>query len=186
MIRRLRPRPSRVTSPTVNVAKTLLQITVFWGFFLWVLPTAIVAFERALGLPRFQPQAWIGGVLFAVMGSIGFCSGMIFAVWGGGTPLPADTTTRFLILGPYRWIRNPMAVTGTTQGIAVGLILCSPLTVLYSVVGMVAWNVVARPWEEADLERRFGDRYRRYRAAVPCWRPRLSPYPREVDEETTG
>ena len=35
---------------------------------------------------------------------------------------------------------------------------------------------VARAPEERDLLARFGEPYRRYREAVPLWRPRLRPY----------
>ena len=59
---------------------------------------------------------------------------------------------------------------------AVGVFVGSPLVVLYALAGGPVWNAFVRPWEEADLERRFGDPYRRYRAAVRCWVPRLTPY----------
>ena len=110
------------------------------------------------------------------MGSVGIYCGMIFAVLGSGTPLPLDTTTKLVIVGPYRYIRNPMAFTGISQGIAVGLSLGSPLTILYAIGGLFAWNYLARPWEEEDLSKRFGEEYDRYRASVRCWVPRLSPY----------
>ena len=183
MIERVRPRPSKSKSVLINVAKTLAQIIVFWSAFLLVAPLAIHFGERHFGLPSFAPQPFAGWVLFALMGTIGIYSGMLFAVRGGGTPLPADTTTRFLVLGPYRWVRNPMAMTGTLQGVAVGLILGSPLTIAYSVAGMFLWHWVARPWEEADLARRFGEPYLRYQAKVRCWIPSLRPYPPEVDVE---
>jgi protein-S-isoprenylcysteine O-methyltransferase Ste14 len=43
-------------------------------------------------------------------------------------------------------------------------------------IGAALWQFLARPWEERDLEMRFGDQYRKYRDAVRCWLPRLSPY----------
>jgi protein-S-isoprenylcysteine O-methyltransferase Ste14 len=69
-----------------------------------------------------------------------------------------------------------MAVAGLAQGVAVGVFLGSPAVVLYALSGGPVWNVFVRPWEEADLERRFGEPYRRYRAAVRCWRPRFPGY----------
>lgn len=170
-------RTSRTPSVPVNVLKTFAQIVAFWGFFLWVVPTGIVEVEHRLGWTPLSIPSGIGWALFGLASALGLWSGMIFAVKGGGTPLPLDTTTQLVVLGPYRVVRNPMALAGISQGIAVGLARGSPSTVLYSLAGAAAWHIFARPWEESDLERRFGDQYRNYRDAVPLWRPRLKLYP---------
>ncbi|MDI2023423.1 hypothetical protein PJL18_03971 [Paenarthrobacter nicotinovorans] len=79
---------------------------------------------------------------------------------------------RLVIAGPYRWVRNPMAVAGIAQGVGVGLLLGSWLVVAYAMIGSLVWNYVVRPLEEADLENRFGAEFRRYRSSVSCWLPR--------------
>ena len=91
-------------------------------------------------------------------------------------PLPLDTAREIVVAGPYRHVRNPMAIGGFGQGIGVAVWLGAPAVLAYVAVVMAIWQWIARPWEERDLEERFGDRYRRYRAAVPCWLPRLAPY----------
>jgi protein-S-isoprenylcysteine O-methyltransferase Ste14 len=48
--------------------------------------------------------------------------------------------------------------------------------VLYALAGGPLWHFLVRPWEETDLERRFGEPYRAYRAAVKCWLPRVRGY----------
>lgn len=55
-----------------------------------------------------------------------------------------------MIAGPYRFVRNPMALAGVTQAAAVGLMLGSWLVVAYAVIGSSLWNHVVRPGEEAD------------------------------------
>jgi protein-S-isoprenylcysteine O-methyltransferase Ste14 len=162
----------------VNVAKTIGQIVVFWSFFLFLVPAVIVRVESALGIGSFASPGWrlFGICLFIAMGALGVFSGMIFAVLGSGTPLPLDTTTKLVIVGPYRYVRNPMAISGIAQGFAVGFYLGSPLTVAYASLGVIAWNFFARAWEEVDLEARFGEPYREYRNHVRCWIPRLRPY----------
>jgi protein-S-isoprenylcysteine O-methyltransferase Ste14 len=178
----IEPREAR-TSTALNIIKTLIQIVAFWGFFLWVIPMLIVRLEDALAIRRDwpNPEAWraVGLALFLTMSAIGLYCAALFATKGRGTPLPLDTTTRFLVVGPYRWIRNPMAFAGIMQGVAIGLTLRSPMTIVYSLCGALAWHVLARPWEEADLERRFGEPYRQYRARVRCWVPILRAYPRQ-------
>jgi protein-S-isoprenylcysteine O-methyltransferase Ste14 len=92
---------------------------------------------------------------------------------GAGTPLPSAMPNHLVIAGPYRWVRNPMAVAGITQGVAVGLVLGSWLVIAYSMIGSLLWNYAVRPLEEADLEERFGAEFRQYRDAVRCWIPRV-------------
>jgi protein-S-isoprenylcysteine O-methyltransferase Ste14 len=93
---------------------------------------------------------------------------------GAGTPLPSAMPNRLVIAGPYRWIRNPMAVAGIVQGAAIGFILQSWLVIAYAVGGSLVWNYVVRPLEEADLTVRFGEEFLQYRDTVRCWIPRVS------------
>lgn len=58
-----------------------------------------------------------------------------------------------VIAGPYRWVRNPMAVAGVAQAASVGLILGSWLVVVYAVGGALLWNVGIRPWRSATSRR---------------------------------
>lgn len=162
------------------VFKTLCQTVVFWSVFLFALPAGIAVLESELGLGwwRFGGVASVGcgAVLFVLGGSLGLVSGLMMAVRGRGTPLPADCARELVVVGPYRYLRNPMAVAGLTQGVAVGVFLGSPAVIAYALLGGPIWHLFVRPWEEADLERRFGEPYRRYRAAVRCWLPRLAGY----------
>ena len=103
----------------------------------------------------------------------GVWSAVVMSTLGNGTPLPAAMPNSLVIAGPYRWVRNPMAISGIVQGVAVGLILSSWLVIVYAVAGSLLWNYAIRPHEEADLEGRFGAEFRRYRDAVRCWLPRV-------------
>lgn len=180
MLNALRGREARPASATWNLAKTFAQTVVFWGVFLIALPAAIWFAEAWLGLDgwRFtgEPSRALGITLFALGGLLGLTSGATMAIVGHGTPLPADCPRSLVIAGPYRYVRNPMAVAGLAQGVAVGVFLGSPAVILYALAGAPVWDRCVRPWEEADLEARFGDAYRRYRAAVRCWLPRLRGY----------
>lgn len=186
MMSRIRGREARPASPSWNVVKTLAQTLVFWAVFLVLLPAGVLALEERLapaGL-RFTHavSAWAGGVLFAMGGALGLTSGTVMAVRGRGTPLPTDCPRELVVVGPYRYVRNPMAVAGLAQGVAVGIYLGSPAVIAYAILGGPVWHILVRPWEESDLERRFGEPYRQYRAAVRCWLPRYPGYrpPREL------
>ncbi len=171
-------RPAPPARPTHHLAATLAETAVFWLVFLLAVPLALARVEAWLGIPSFafptqQVSPWLA---FAVAGALGLWSGATMAVQGRGTPLPLACPTRLVVAGPYRFVRNPMAIAGLLQGACVGLALGSPLTLLYVLVGGGAWNLAIRPIEERDLEARFGQAFRAYRSAVRCWVPRTRPY----------
>ncbi|MGP3536217.1 methyltransferase family protein [Microbacterium sp. RD1] len=162
-----------------HICATAVQIVLFWGLFLGVLPLLITALERRWMLSMTFPLAVVaaGAVVFAVATALGLWSAAVMSALGAGTPLPSRTATRFVIAGPYRFVRNPMAVAGIVQGLAVGAMLSSWLVVAYALCGSLVWNYAVRPLEEQDLETRFGEPHRLYRARVRCWWPRVHPVP---------
>ena len=171
--RRARPAPA-----ARNLAKTAIQVVLFWGTFLFVLPAIVVAIERSLGWRQFPTDtARIAAVvIFAAASALGLASALTMATRGHGTPLPYDAPRTLVTGGPYAWVRNPMAVAGMGQGAAVALWYGSIAVLAYVIAGGVFWHVVVRPVEEQDLVQAFGEPYLRYRVRVPLWWPRA---PRE-------
>jgi protein-S-isoprenylcysteine O-methyltransferase Ste14 len=183
LIRRVYALPGRVARPAsvrTNLTKTLVQSLTMWAIFLGLAPAVVYRLETRLGWGRYRLRApgwrWLGLALFLLGWGVAWASAVVLVVAGEGTPLPLDAPRKFVVAGPYRYIRNPMAAGSILQGIAVGLFQRSPLVVLYALLGAGSWHVLARPWEEQDLEHRFGAAYTRYRAAVRCWLPRPTPY----------
>lgn len=169
-------RPARPASFARNYAKTLAQTTFFWGFFLVVLPWLVSEAEHRIGSPTFEPNRPVAAAIFVVFGSLGLTSGFTMSRAGEGTPLPIDAPRRLVVVGPYRYVRNPMAVAGLAQGGATGLWFGSPLVFVYVLAGGLLWNTAIRPPEEADLRRRFGAEFDHYCETVRCWLPTTTPY----------
>lgn len=169
-------RPARRRSnSTVDALASIAQMLVFWGLFLVVFPVAIALLERRWMLTLDFPESVrIFGICVLVLASaLGVTTALTMSIRGHGTPLPAAMPNELVVAGPYRWVRNPMALSGIVQGVAVGLVLSSWLVVIYAIVGSVLWNYAVRPLEEADLESRFGDAFREYQHNVRCWIPRI-------------
>ncbi|WP_159700180.1 isoprenylcysteine carboxylmethyltransferase family protein [Arthrobacter sp. 18067] len=168
-----RPASARRTT-AAHVGATLGQMALFWGFFLGLLPLALVWLEQRWGVSLAFPSMAVpaGLTILLLASALGVASAVTMSSRGSGTPLPSAMPNRLVIAGPYRWVRNPMAVAGISQGVAVGLLLGSWLVVAYAVLGSLLWNYAVRPLEEADLEDRFGAEFRQYRDAVRCWIPR--------------
>lgn len=180
------PWPARVARPATTVwlvLKSLIQTAAFWFIFLVALPWAIAAMEARLCVPQFRGMVpWQAGVpIFAAGGLLGLWAAWSMTTIGRGTPFPFDCATRLVLVGPYAHVRNPMAIGGLTQGLAVGLCLGSPSVVAYVFAGALLWDRVIRRWEEDDLAQRFGAAFESYRAEVRCWWPRWGRYPTRAD-----
>jgi len=155
-----------------HVLVTAAQVVMFWGLFLVVGPLVIVFLETRWGIGLAFDGFAVGLVVLVLASALGIWSAITMSTLGKGTPLPSAMANQLVIAGPYRFVRNPMAVAGIVQGAAIGLLFSSWLVVVYAVLGSLLWNYAVRPLEEADLEERFGVDYVRYRDAVRCWIPR--------------
>ena len=171
-------REAAETSTNWILLKTFTQIVVVWSIILVIFPYLITVVEDKIGVARLQfPfQKPLAIVLFVGISSVGVWSAIMMSRIGQGTPLPLDHAKNFVIVGPYAHVRNPMAVSGVGQGLAVALFLGSPLVALYALMGSLVWQLVFRPPEEEDLLARFGDQYQRYVENVKCWIPNFKAY----------
>jgi len=101
---------------------------------------------------------------------------MLFFRVGEGTLAPWDPPTKFVVQGIYRRVRNPMIIGVLTILCGEGLVWGSCGILLWFVFWSLC-NMIYMPlFEEPELERRFGEPYRLYRANVPRWIPRRSPW----------
>jgi len=172
LTRLFRPAPPR--SRGANLLWTAAQSVAVWWLALVVGPAALVTVGQWLGVPRFHFPGRMGTalVLFGAASALNLASGAVLAVRGHGTPLPMACPRALACTGPYGYVRNPMAVAGIGQGVAVAVALGSWLVLLYALGGGLVWHFAIRPVEERDLAERFGRAYADYRHAVPLWWPR--------------
>jgi protein-S-isoprenylcysteine O-methyltransferase Ste14 len=84
--------------------------------------------------------------------------------------------SRFIVQGPYQFVRNPMYIGGLAILAGHGLWFQAPAMVPYILMVFVAFHLLIVLFEEPAFERRFGDEYRVYRNSVRRWipgRPRI-------------
>ena len=119
-----------------------------------------------------KPVAWPAIAAIALGGALYLSCLWVFATVGRGTPGPWDAPRRFVAVGPYRWVRNPMyiAVLLVVLGEA-ALFLSLPL-LLYAGLLAVGFHLFVIAYEEPTLYESFGDTYLAYRRTVPRWVPR--------------
>jgi len=132
----------------------------------------------AASFPPGSAILWLAGLLFAAAGlTLMIWTMQLFAVaGGGGTPAPWDPIKNFVVLGPYRYVRNPMLMGVNLVLVAEALLLQSIAILLWMITFVILNTIYFALSEEPELEKRFGDAYRDYKRNVPRWIPRLSPY----------
>jgi protein-S-isoprenylcysteine O-methyltransferase Ste14 len=171
-------RKSAAASTGWILTKTFTQIVAVWSMILVVIPWLLVWIEQRIGVSQFEfPfQVSVSMVLFVFASIPGVWAAIVMSRVGKGTPLPMDHATEFVAVGPYAYVRNPMALSGIGQGLVIALQWGSPLVFVYALMGSLIWQLIFRPLEEVDLEKRFGEDFVRYRDSVKCWVPRGSKY----------
>lgn len=148
-----------------------------------LVPAALLRTDAAARLawhPSLPEAAWLA----RAAGTMLFLGGFALFAWctalfgrvGRGTLAPWDPTRRLVAVGPYRHVRNPM-ISGVALMLAgQALLWRSGLLALWMGAFVLINHAYFLLSEEPGLERRFGDGYRAYRAAVPRWIPRLRPW----------
>lgn len=146
----------------------------------WWIRTGLAAYDTHWSDQFIALPARVLGVALALAGAALFA----WCVWlitnqGRGTIMPWDPSTRLVVRGPYRHMRNPMisAVLFMVAGQALiwGSWLTGALALFFFTVNHVYFILS----EEPGLEKRFGESYREYKAHVPRWLPRRTPWPNE-------
>lgn len=103
----------------------------------------------------------------------------LFATQGAGTLAPWDPTSKLVVAGPYRHVRNPM-ISGVMAILAGEALLFGSGGLAIWFAAFVAANLIWMPLvEEPGLRRRFGADYDAYAAHVARWLPRIRPWPGE-------
>jgi beta-lactamase class D len=97
-----------------------------------------------------------------------------FYVSGRGTLAPWDPPKRLVIVGLYRFTRNPMYVAVLTILIGWSLLYQSGLLAGFAVVMAIVFHLRVLLHEERWLKQQFGIEWDRYAARVPRWLPSAS------------
>jgi protein-S-isoprenylcysteine O-methyltransferase Ste14 len=123
-----------------------------------------------------RPLAAVGVALIALGLLLVTWTVALFARIGMGTLAPWDPTSRLVVTGPYRHVRNPM-ISGVLAVLLGEAALFGSLALLVWFGAVFLVNAVYFPLvEEPGLRKRFGDEYGAYCANVPRWLPRLRPW----------
>ena len=144
----------------------IILITLFYLIF-----SGLVSMDKSLGME-------LPGVL-KIVGIPLVIGGLFLALWcaillvlrGHGTPAPFDPPKKFVVLGPYRYVRNPMMLGGFSALLGVSFILASLSGILFILLLSLLFQLFILYIEEPGLLERFGKNYEDYKKNNPRWIP---------------
>jgi protein-S-isoprenylcysteine O-methyltransferase Ste14 len=127
---------------------------------------AMLALRWLWPLPIFSGAAFWPGLALVALAVGLLIWGRQTLVTGGTNVDPSLPSTAVVTSGPYRFSRNPlyMGLTVVYLGLTLALDTWWGIILLALVLIVMHRGVIQR--EERYLERKFGDGYRQYRAAV--------------------
>ena len=90
-----------------------------------------------------------------------------------GTPAPMDPPKELVVVGFYRYVRNPMYVGIILILIGYFLWFGYWSLLIYTASVFIVIHLFVTLYEEPTLQRKFGESYEKYCRRVPRWIPRL-------------
>jgi protein-S-isoprenylcysteine O-methyltransferase Ste14 len=156
----------------VTAAASLAVGSAFFGLWFWLLPQWLRFTVATAGAGNWR---WLA----AVPSVLGFAVALL-CVWdfgwtGRGTPAPIAPPQRLVVVGFYRYVRNPMYVGFAAGWIGLWVIFGHANVTAIAAVAAVALGVdlFVIFYEEPTLRGKFGAQYEDYCRNVRRWWPRL-------------
>ena len=158
-----------------NWVTTIAALAVGTGFFalwFWLLPPWL-GFH--LDAKSVAPWRWIAAAPSVLGFAVALRCIWDFGRTGHGTPAPIAPPKKLVVVGFYRYVRNPMYVgflTGWT-GLWVVFGRASRTALEIAAVALIAVALFVRLYEEPTLRGMFGAEYEEYCRNVRRWIPRM-------------
>lgn len=151
----------------------------FWrALFAFLALPGVVAFAVPAALVRLGP----GSGLVHELGLVPLVAGSLMLLWcvrdfyiaGKGTLAPWAPPERLVVVGLYRYSRNPMYVSVSLVLLGWAATFGSPGLLGYALAVMVAFHLRVVFGEEPWLAARYGEAWQQYCAKVPRWLVRIT------------
>tara|TARA_Y100000588_G_C13638717_1_gene662780 strand:- start:22 stop:519 length:498 start_codon:yes stop_codon:yes gene_type:complete len=154
-----------------NQSLRLLKPIVIFPFnVLVVIPTIILWFSGKFETINFKTYSMVSGCLLISFGFlITWKTVSLFVKIGLGTPAPWDPPKNLIIVGIYKFSRNPMMMAIWCILLGESILFQSLYISLWLLTFLTLCLVLIPLFEEPQLERRFGEAYKIYKSQVPRW-----------------
>lgn len=154
------------------LVKALLFAALTVGCFMVLIPGLAMKFDTYIKITLPEYFSVVGYITFVLSAILSYTSWRLFITQGKRTAFPTDPPKKLIILGLYRFVRNPMYIGNLCMIFSEALIFKSPSIFIYFLVAFVLVHIYIIH-EEKLLEKRFGTDYINYIKNVPRWIPSL-------------
>jgi protein-S-isoprenylcysteine O-methyltransferase Ste14 len=161
--------------PSAKWPATVASLIVGAGFFalwFWLLPSWL-GFRADVA--SVAPWRWIAALPSVVGFAVAIRCVWDFGRTGHGTPAPIVPPTRLVVVGFYRYVRNPMYMGFLVGWIGLWVVFGRSRLIAIVVAVAVALGVVlfVQLYEEPTLRKMFDEDYQEYCRNVRRWLPRM-------------
>jgi protein-S-isoprenylcysteine O-methyltransferase Ste14 len=172
--------PGGQTDRGAHWPETLASLAVgcaFFALWFWLLPSWLGFHVDMAGASRWR---WIAAVPSVLGFAVALRCVWDFGRTGRGTPAPFAPPKRLVVVGFYRYVRNPMYVGFFAGWVGLWIVFGRANILAIVLVALVVLGVVlfVRLYEEPTLRKKFEAEYDEYCRNVPRWIPRLRPWNR--------
>ena len=159
--------------PFLTAIASLAVGAAFLGLWFWLLPMWLGFKVEMAGAARWR---WLAAIPSALGFAVALRCVWDFGWTGHGTPAPIAPPQRLVVVGLYRYVRNPMYLGFAAGWIGLWIIFGHANRTLIAAVAAVALGVhlFVVFYEEPTLQRKFGGQYEEYRRNVKRWWPRIT------------
>jgi protein-S-isoprenylcysteine O-methyltransferase Ste14 len=156
----------------LGAVASLVVGAAFLGLWFWLLPQWLGFKVEITGAGRWR---WLAAIPSALGFAVALRCVWDFGWTGHGTPAPFAPPQRLVVVGLYRYVRNPMYLGLAAGWIGLWIIFGHADLRLMAAVAAVALAVhlFVVFYEEPTLRGNFGAEYDEYRRNVRRWWPRL-------------
>ena len=153
--------------------RNVAMIMLFPGTVTVYVPYRILAPVEVPDLASWSLSQYAATLLLTFGVAVLLMSTWSFASAGRGTLAPFDETKKLVVVGLYRYVRNPMYVAVMLILLAECWFFWSSILLMYTGFCFVAANLIVVGYEENRLKYKYGGEYRKYCARVGRWIPRM-------------
>jgi len=144
----------------------------FFALWFWLLPSWLGFRVDTFGATRWR---WIAAVPSVLGFAVALRCIWDFGWTGHGTPAPIAPPQKLVVVGFYRYVRNPMYVGFFVGWLGLWVVFgrANRTALTVALVAVVGVALFVQLYEEPTLRKMFGAEYEEYCRNVRRWLPRL-------------